>query len=78
MIISTYSLWRLFRNCRKAAELRYLQHLVPLERDRNLHFGAIIHECLQLWHQHRDLAEVLALVDRLCPNRLQDENQRRD
>ena len=25
-----------------------------------------------------DLAEVLALIDRLCPNRLQDENQRRD
>jgi hypothetical protein len=24
------------------------------------------------------LAEVLALIDRLCPNRLQDENQRRD
>ena len=57
---------------------RYLQQLVPLQRDRNLHFGSIIHECLQAWHQRRDLAEVLALIDRLCPNRLQDENQRRD
>lgn len=77
-IISTYSMWSQFRNCRKAAELRYLQHLVPLERDRNLHFGSLIHECLQAWHQRRDSAEVLALIDRLCPSRLQDETQRRD
>jgi hypothetical protein len=75
---STYSMWSQFRNCRKAVELRYLQHLVPLDRDRNLHFGSIIHECLQAWHQRRDLAEVLALIDRLCPSRVQDENQRRD
>ena len=77
-MVSTYSMWRLFRNCRKAVDWRYLQQLVPLDRDRNLHFGSIIHECLQAWHQRRDLAEVLALIGALCPNRLQDENQRRD
>lgn len=77
-IVSTYSMWSLFRNCRKAVEWRYLDHLVPLQRDRNLHFGSLIHECLQAWHQRRDLAEVLALIDRLCPHRLQDENQQRD
>jgi len=71
-------MWSLFRNCRKAVELRYLQHLVPLERDRNLHFGSIIHECLQAWHERRDIEEVTALIDRLCAQRLQDENQRRD
>ncbi len=75
---STYSMWSLFRNCRKAVELRYLQQLVPIDRDRNLHFGSIIHECLQAWHQRRNLDEVLALIDRLCPERLRDENQRRD
>ena len=57
-MVSTYSMWSLFRNCRKAVDWRYLQHLAPLERDRNLHFGSIIHECLQVWHQSRDLAEV--------------------
>jgi len=77
-MVSTYSMWSLFRNCRKAVDWRYLQQLVPLERDRNLHFGSIIHQCLQAWHERRDLDEVLALIDRLCPNRLQDENQRRD
>ena len=77
-MVSTYSMWSLFRNCRKAVEWRYLEQLVPLTRDRNLHFGSLIHECLQSWHERRDLAEVLALIDRLCPNRLQDENQRRD
>lgn len=77
-MVSTYSMWSLFRNCRKAVEWRYLDQLVPIQRDRNLHFGSLIHECLQTWHQRRDLAEVLALIDRLWPNRLQDENQRRD
>jgi len=77
-MVSTYSMWSLFRNCRKAVDWRYLQQLVPFERDRNLHFGSIIHECLQTWHQRRDLEEVLALIGRLYPNRFQDENQRRD
>ena len=77
-IVSTYSMWSLFRNCRKAVNWRYLQQLVPLERDRNLNFGSLIHECLEAWHQRRDLVEVLALIDVLCPNRLQDDNQHRD
>jgi hypothetical protein len=55
-----------------------MQQLVPLQRDHNLYFGSLIHECLQSWHQRRDLAEVLALIDKLCPNRRQDEGQRRD
>jgi hypothetical protein len=77
-MITTYSMWALFRNCRKAVEWRYLQQLVPLQRDRNLHFGSIIHECLEAWHQRRDLDEGLAIISRLCANRLQDDNQRRD
>ena len=76
--VSTYSLWSLFRNCRKAVEWRYLQQLVPLQRDRNLHFGSLIHECLELWHRERDLARVLDLIDRRCAARAQDEDQKRD
>jgi hypothetical protein len=77
-MVTTYSMWNQFRNCRKAAELRYLQHLVPLERDRNLHFGSLIHECLELWHGQRDLALVLDLIDHRCAARAQDEDQKRD
>jgi len=77
-MVTTYSMWNQFRNCRKAAELRYLQHLVPLERDRHLHFGSLIHECLELWHGQRDLARVLDLIDRRCTARAQDEDQKRD
>ncbi|MFZ5928795.1 MAG: PD-(D/E)XK nuclease family protein [Acidobacteriota bacterium] len=77
-MVSTYSMWSLFRNCRKAAELRYLQQLVPIERDRHLHFGSLIHECLELWHGQRDLAVVLDLIDRRCAARAQDEDQKRD
>lgn len=78
VMVTTYSMWNQFRNCRKAAELRYLQHLVPFERDRNLHFGSQIHECLELWHRQRDLVRVLDLIDRRCAARAQDEDQKRD
>ena len=77
-IVSTYSMWSLFRNCRKAVDWRYIQHLVGLERDRNLHFGSLVHQCLELWHQCRDLGRVLDLIGTLCPARLYDEGQRRD
>jgi len=77
-MVSTYSMWSLFRNCRKAVEWRHIEQLVPLERDHNLHFGSLIHECLELWHGERDLAKVLDRIDRLCPNRAQDEDQKRD
>ena len=71
-------MWSLFRNCRKAVEWRYIEQLVPLLRDHNLHFGSLIHECLELWHGQRDLAQVLDRIDRLCPSRAQDEDQKRD
>jgi len=75
---TTYSMWSKFRNCRKACEWRYLKELVPLERDHNLHFGAAIHECLELWHRHRDLDRVLEHIDTLYPERMGDEKQRAD
>ena len=77
-LISTYSMWSLFRNCRKAVDWRYIQHLVGLERDGNLHFGSLVHQCLELWQQCRDLGRVLDLIGTLCPNRLYDDGQRRD
>jgi hypothetical protein len=77
-MLSTYSMWAMFRNCRKAVEWRHIEQLVPLMRDYNLHFGSLIHECLELWHGERDLAKVLDRIDRLCPNRAQEEDQKRD
>ena len=77
-MVSTYSMWAQFRNCRQAVEWRYIKQLVPLVRDHNLHFGSLIHECLELWHADRDLAKVLDRIDRLCPNRARDEDQKRD
>lgn len=74
---STYSMWSLFRNCRKAAHWRYVRELVPLEKDRNLSFGSLIHACLETWHLTRDIGAALDHVDRACANRAQDEEQRR-
>ena len=75
--VTTYTMWSLFRNCRKAAQWRYVLDLVPLEKDRNLSFGALAHECLEIWHRTRDLAATLDHIDRACANRAQDEEQRR-
>ncbi|HWR54406.1 MAG TPA: PD-(D/E)XK nuclease family protein [Bryobacteraceae bacterium] len=75
---STYSMWSLFRNCRKACEYRYEIGLTPREKDPNLSFGSLIHDYLQLWHGCRDLASVLELIDRACAARLGDEAVCRD
>ncbi len=74
---TTYSMWNLFRNCRRAAQWRYVLELVPLEKDRHLSYGSLIHECLEVWHRTRDLAAALDVIDRTCPNRAQQEEQRR-
>jgi len=77
-MITTYTLWSQFRNCRKACEWRYIRELVPIERAHSLHFGAAIHESLELWHRHRDLDRVLGHIDTLYPERPTDVKQRAD
>lgn len=77
-MISTYSMWSLFRNCRKACEYRYVVGLTPREKDPNLSFGALVHDCLQMWHGTRDLEAVLAFIDRACVSRRENDELRRD
>ncbi len=74
---TSYSMWNLFRNCRKAAEWKYVHGLVPLERDRNLALGSLVHECLEIWHRTRDLAGVEDHIDRATPKRAFDSEQKR-
>ncbi len=76
--ISTYSMWSLFRNCRKACEYRYEIGLTPRDKDPNLSFGSLIHDCLQLWHGCGDLSAVIEHVDRACAGRTGDESAHRD
>ena len=76
--ISTYSMWSLFRNCRKACEWRYVHELVPLERDRKLALGTVVHQCLEIWHSTRNLDTALDAVDRTYANRDQEPDQKRD
>ncbi|OGV47611.1 MAG: hypothetical protein A2017_10005 [Lentisphaerae bacterium GWF2_44_16] len=77
-MITTYSMWKMFRNCRKACEWRYFQELVPLEKERSLAFGSIIHQCLELWHKTRRLDEVLSHIDRAYVNRIANEREKSD
>ncbi len=74
----TYSMMSLFRNCRKACEYRYVMGLTPREKDGNLSFGSLVHDCLQLWHGCQDLAPVMEHLDRACAARSADESVRRD
>ena len=75
---STYSMLALFRNCRKAAEYRYIVGRTPNGKDPNLYFGALIHDCLQLWHKRRDLNAIIARIDHACAARTTDESVQRD
>jgi hypothetical protein len=70
---TTYTMWSLFRNCRRACELRYVKELVPIEREGSLAFGSLIHECLELWHSRRSLEMVLIHIDQACKGRVSDE-----
>lgn len=77
-MVTTYTMWSLFRNCRKAVDWRYIHELVPISRDPNLGFGTVIHKCLELWHRARQLGPVLDLVDSTYPKRSHDEDQRKE
>ncbi len=77
-LVTTYSMWSRFRNCRKACELRYLRHLSPIRKDGNLAFGSVIHECLEIWHGSRNLQKVLDRIDLAYSDRLRDPNQKKD
>lgn len=80
--LTTYSMWRSFRDCRMACKYRYFDNLSPLERAHSLAFGSVIHDCLELWHGTRDLASVLARIDQSYPKRhvldTEGEGQRAD
>lgn len=76
IITTTYSMWNMFRNCRKGCELRYIRNLVPVERDKNLSFGSLIHECLEIWHGSRNIEMVRAHIDEVTPLRFVDADQK--
>jgi len=75
-MLTTYSFWNAFRNCRKACEWRYVRELVPIRQDHNLSFGSLIHECLEMWHRNGSKNAVLDHIDRALINRTSDESQR--
>jgi len=77
-MITTYSMWNAFRNCRKFCEWRYMRELVPVAKDQRLSFGSLIHECLEMWHLDGDLSAVLDHIDRGLANRASDESVKAD
>ncbi len=64
--VTTYSMWKSFRDCRKACELRYERNLKPLEEAHPLRFGSLIHECLKIWHRTQSAARVFRHIGAAC------------
>ena len=78
-LTTTYSMWNLFRNCRRACYWRYVKQIVPLADDeRPLRFGSVVHQGLELWHGGAGLDAVLAHIDRSFVNRAADPVQKQD
>ena len=74
-LLTTYSMWSTFRNCRRAAYWRYVRNLVPLEHAEALNFGKLVHSLLEVWHAPAvdgldDLGtRVMTTLDTLIPAR---------
>ena len=49
-VLITYSMMRMFCECKKLFKYRYVDELVPATRDKNLFFGSIIHTCLEKYY----------------------------
>lgn len=83
--LTTYSMWSAFRNCRKRYQWRYVEELVPLERNPNLRFGSLIHECLEFWHRWDNranrlnrLRSIMDYIDAACIQRTHDRRTQAD
>ncbi len=78
-LVTTYSMWSKFRNCRRACYWRYVKQIVPIQqKEASLWFGSLIHECLEIWHNTRRLDSVLEHIDRTCLTRDSDPGVKRD
>ncbi|MHB1002022.1 MAG: PD-(D/E)XK nuclease family protein [Armatimonadota bacterium] len=75
-VITTYSMWNTFRNCRKMCEWRYVKELVPVTRDQRLSFGSLVHEFLEMWHRDGDINAVLSHIDKAFVNKASDESMK--
>lgn len=84
-MVTTYSMWSMFRDCREKARLRYVEEIAPIQRDAAaLRFGDATHGCLEKWHAGlfddtvpRSFA-LQAHIDGLFPNRSFDAEERAD
>lgn len=75
-MVTTYTMWQNFRNCRKACYWRYVRELAPRGSSHAQHLGTVMHDALQRWHQDRDLDAVMTFIDQACADRSVDEEQR--
>jgi len=76
--ILTYSSLRQFRDCRKMYFWRFIEQLVPAEREHALSFGALVHKGLKVWHETRDLKAVLDFLNVETATRTNDPRLQKD
>jgi len=69
--------WSHFRDCRKKAFWRFVERLEPLDLGWNLGFHGLFVKCLALWHESKNLRQVLDHVDAECVARDGDPDEQR-
>ena len=72
----TYSAINKFINCRQAYKFRYIDELVPIEKNDNLIFGSIIHNCLEIWYENYSLEKVFDYINQTVLNKNSDKKQK--
>lgn len=78
-LLTTYSMWNAFRNCRKLCEFRYVDEIVPVQTEQVLQFGTLVHKCLEMWHSDKFTnADIYVHINRSCNERGTDDQQRAD
>ena len=70
----TFSMLKTLRNCQRKCKFRYFEGLIPRERNENLWFGSLIHECLELHYRNENWED---FIDESTMNRDADPDKKR-
>lgn len=65
----TYTALRAFQTCPRRYAWRYVRGLEPVDVSDALHFGTLIHKCLEARFQGAHLETVFDYIDRLVPGK---------
>lgn len=76
-MVTTYSMWSTFRDCRRRCFWRYIREISPVEPPSDaLRIGSLVHAALEVWYREHDAAAALGVVDDARPQGTGDDCMR--